>query len=145
MAPDLDSEAAVRQYAEDELRRSIRATHPELEVKFMDEIRSGDMSEFDLPGIWWRITPPRGEWPKWYTLQARVDEGEFLIWYGYSTHGPSDTKEIMRSAVHVRFRDLLFASQEFPEVYRERFTLGAVLEWMLHAHEDYPMNVLALT
>ncbi len=145
MVPKLDSEAAVRQYAEDELRRSIRARHPELEVKFMDEIRSGDMSEFDPKGVWWRITPPQGDLPKWYTLQARVDEGEFLIWYGYSTHGPLETKEIMRSAVHVRFRDLLFASQEFPEVYREQFTLGAVLEWMLRAPDAYPMNVLAFT
>jgi hypothetical protein len=78
-------------------------------------------------------------------VEAHVDEGEFLIWFGYSSAGAWKTHHIMRPAVHVRFQDLGFAAREFPEQLSRHFTLGEVLEEMLFRSAAYPPNVLALT
>ena len=140
----LDSEAAVRNYVEAQLEGSIRAKRPELQVTFTgecDSLLSGPK------GLCWKIILPRspGLWPSDYMVEARLEEREFLIWFGYSSAGALATHHVMRPAVHVRFQDLGFAAQEFPEEVRDFFTLGQVLEEMVFRARSYPPNVFALT
>ena len=129
---NFDSEAAVRNYVEGQLERSIRAKRPELQVSFMDDF---DRYPAAPKRFSWRITLPRpkGSWPADYRVEARLDEGEFLVWFGYSSSGAWATRHIMRPAVHVCFEDLGFAAREFPEQVREQFTLGEILEEMCSA------------
>ncbi len=136
--PPLDTEEAVRNYVEAELDQ-FRARHPELIVT-LREAPDGFLS---TRGITWRITRPKQTWETYYTIEARLDDRELLIWFGYSSAGAWGTHHIMRHAVHIRFRDLGFAAREFPKDLAEQFTLNEVLEEMLQTH--YVMNVLALT
>ena len=141
----LDSEAAVRNYVEAQVERSIRAKRPELQVTFMDTLEPHPTGPFE--GLCWRIALPQsqGTWPRDYLLEARLGDREFLIWFGYSSAGAWATHHIMRPAVHVRFEDLGFAAREFPRHVSQHFTLGEVLEEMLFRDELYVPNVLALT
>jgi len=137
----LDSEAAVRSYVEGELQSSIGAKRPELRVKFTGEC-DGRLS--GPKGMCWKISLPRtpGSWPSDYMLEARLEDRESIIWFGYSSAGAWGTHHIMRPAVHVRFQDLGFAAQEFPEGVREFFTLGEILSEMVLRARPYPPNVL---
>ena len=140
----LDSDAAIRNYVEDQLERSVRTKRPELDVRFMDGF---DPHPTGPKGLCWRINLPRsqGSWPHDYLVEARLADREFLIWFGYSSSGAWATHHIMRPAVHVRFQDLGFAAREFPPPTRMDFTLGEVLEEMLFRDTRYSPNVLALT
>ena len=142
--PTLESEAAVGSYVETQFERTIRARRPELQLALMDEV---DRQRAGPKRICWRINLPQseGSWPSDYMVEARIDEGEFLIWFGYSSSGAWATHQIMRPAVHVRFQDLGFAAREFPEQLSQYFTIGEVLEEMLFRGRLYPPNVLALT
>ena len=140
----LDSEAQVRHYVEAELQSSIRAKRPELKVTFTGEC---DTTLSGGKGLCWKIILPQSpnSWPSDYMLEARLEEREFLVWFGYSSAGALATHHIMRPAVHVRFQDLGFAAQEFPEHVRVSFTLGQVLTKMVCDPRPYPPNVFALT
>jgi hypothetical protein len=140
----LDSETAVRNYVAAQLEHTIRAKRPELQVTFTESV---DRPRRGPRRIYWRITLPQseGSWPSDYLVEARLDESEFVIWFGYSSAGTLATHHMMRPAVHVRFEDLGFAAREFPEDLRGEFTLGEVLEGMLFRSSFYHPNVLALT
>jgi hypothetical protein len=145
--PVLDSEEAVRRYAEAELERTIRTRHQEFEVSLMKDSSHQriDVVTFAEPGIRWRITRRENPVPRWYTLEARLDQAEFVIWFGYSGQSALGTEKIMRPAVHVRFEDLRFAAKYYSP---ELFTLGAVLERMLSLETyrlTFPLNVIGLT
>ena len=63
----------------------------------------------------------------WYTLEARMDRAEFLIWFGNHQVGAEGLHWIMRPAVHVAFGDLWPRGDQIAV----RFTLGDVLRWMI--------------
>ncbi len=136
--PVLDSAEAVRDYVVAQLDL-IRTRHAELQVTLRDE--AGD-SFLGVKGITWRIERPKQTWATFYTIEARLEDSEFVIWFGYNSSGAWATRHIMRPAIHLRFEDLGFAAREFPASLREQFTLAEVIEEML---AQYPMNVLALT
>ncbi len=56
------------------------------------------------PPLSWTLGRDVGE--GWYTLEARMDRAEFLIWFGNHDVGAAGIHWIVRPAVHVAFDDL---------------------------------------
>ena len=54
--------------------------------------------------IAWNVTPSDRNGS--YTLEARLDDGEFVVWFGNHQVGAEGLHWIMRPAVHVAFTDL---------------------------------------
>ncbi len=77
------------------------------------------------PPLSWTLGRDVGE--GWYTLEARVDDGEFLIWFGNHQVGAEGLHWIVRPAVHVAFADLWPRSDPLAI----RYTLSDVLDYMI--------------
>ena len=144
MTLTLESETQIREYVEAELDRTVRARYPELEAHFRDDYPTAAPSQ----GLWWRIVDVHTEGQPFYTIEARLGEREFLIWYGNITRGMWAKHFAMRQAVHLAFdtvqRDPHGAE---PSPYTDAASLGAVLELMLNATQPpptYPMNRLVI-
>ena len=73
----------------------------------------------------------------WYRLEARMDQREFLIWFGNQQVGAEGVHWIMRPAVHVAFDDLWPRSD--PLAIRR--SLSDVLSWMF-ASLDAPRGLM---
>jgi hypothetical protein len=67
----------------------------------------------------------------WYTIEARLRDQEFLIWFGNYQVGISQVHWIMRPAVHVGFADI---SKGPTALWR--FSLGDVLRDMILSLEN---------
>ena len=139
----LRSKSEVRDYVESELARTIRVNHPKLNVL------AGTPWAEDKRGLTWTIEGPPDPWPQNYVIEARIDEGELLIWFGYSSAGAAWTHHMIRPAVHLSFEEITGMSRQYQSATNV-FSLGAVLEFMLAAHEhhagmQFPMNNHALT
>jgi hypothetical protein len=136
----------IREYVERELDRTIRANHPDFEVvagnRWMDTSKRRKRSD-----LLWTIEGGGDRWVGDYIIEARVKEGELLIWYGYSTAGAFSTHHLMRQAVHLDLAELDFAQEQYRT---EAYSLGAVLELMLRSRDvnevsRFPMNRYMLT
>jgi hypothetical protein len=161
MATELESDEQIREYVEDELDRTVRARHPELDVRFggdypMPALHGESVNINPAGYLQWTISRPGEEWPTFYTVEARPAQREFLIWYGHITHGPWDTNHVMQQAVHLRFTTIerLAKDESLSTHVRDQLLeqagLGAILEVMLGDRltwmkDRYPMNRLALT
>ena len=132
-------------YVESELGRTIRADRPELYVEFKPPEYSGVADSHLLR---WAISSPhmdRSEHllDRHYLLEARLVEGEFVIWFGKLSGFPlggGTTRDAILPAVHVPFARV---------DKRPAYGLGAVLLWMLEHEVEasavwdpmvYPMN-----
>lgn len=140
MALTLRSQAEIRQYVEGELARTVRTKYPALKVELTSEI--ADAATQDL--CWYVIRPEgRGGRNESYTLEARPDRKEFLIWYGVHTGGAAWSSLALSRCVHVHFPDIL--PETISGRLRAELSLGAALDVMLADQDMYPMNCFALT
>jgi hypothetical protein len=136
----------IRDYVEKELARTIR-NHPDPKVvhggrwEGASGVRKGDLI--------WTIEGPPDPWQVDYAIEARVEDEELLIWFGYSSAGALQTRHLMRPAVHLSIQDLAFATTQYGRT-ADVFSLGAILELMLRCRDRnadlrFPMNNCALT
>ena len=140
MALQLQTTADIRQYVEGEFARSVRAKYPELKVELTNEVT--DTTTEDL--CWYVIRPEgRGGRNESYTVEARPDRREFLIWYGVHTGGAAWSSLALSRCVHVHFPDIL--PETISGRLRAELSLGAALDVMLADQDMYPMNCFALT
>jgi hypothetical protein len=84
----------------------------------------------------------------WYTLEARMGQREFLIWFGNHQMGAEGIHWIMRPAVHIAFDDLSPRGDSVGIHY----SLSDVLAWMFGSLDARPglafrfaMNTFSLT
>ena len=75
----------------------------------------------------------------WYTLEARFDRAEFLIWFGHHELKVGGLESIMRPAVHLAFAAL--RTYERPSV--DAFSLSDVLQHMIYTL-DLPLGFRSL-
>ena len=102
--------------------------------------------------MFWTIEGQIGRRPGDYVIEARVKDGEILIWFGYTCASAGGTRHIVAPAVHLYLQDLVSPDNQFRD---DGYSLGAVLEWMLtsrgrSSHENssdmyFPMNNRILT
>lgn len=140
----------VRRYVEAELNRVLSA-HESWRVHTW----RGGLPDYlplepkDTEGLWWVLTTTE-ESPyddSWYTLEARRDTEEFLIWFGHGQVGSGGLHWIIRPAVHVAFQHL------GPHPYTHvEYRLGDVLDMMIrsldsphHFTQIFEMNTFSLT
>ena len=140
MALELKSNVELREYVEAELDRSVRKDYPELQVEFVDEV-----TEKTPQDLCWYIIRPEGRVGRneSYTVDARPDRKEFLIWYGVHVGGAAWSSPALSRCVHVHFPEAL--PETVSSRLRSELSLGAALEVMLSDQESYPMNCFALT
>ena len=140
----LDSEAQIREYVEAELDRTVRDRYPELEAHSSDDYSTAPPSRYP----WWRIVDVHAAGQPFYTIEARLGEREFLIWYGNITRGVWAKHFAMRQAVHLAFETVQRDPHGTePSPYNDAASLGAVLELMLSDAQPpptYPMNRLVI-
>ena len=139
--------AVIREYVETELDRTVR-DHPDIRVsKGIPWIHEEDeQTEAMKRGLAWtiRTQDTAGD----YVIEARVEQKELLIWFGYSSVGLGGIHQVMFSAVHIHLESLLAEWCPYP---RKSFdSLSAVLERMLKSRGRlseiiYPMNNRYLT
>jgi len=143
----------LRQYVEAELDSSVRIDHPELQVIFGAQERGVVHRPTSITALCWSIESPRMDRSQHllgrnYVLEARLSEGQFVIWFG-SVHGfplgGGMTRDVILPAVHVPFSLIDRGSRPTKADY----SLGGVLSWMLEHAEcspdpwdlvAYPMN-----
>ena len=120
---NLDSEVSCRAYVEDQLTQLGRM-HPDWRAS-----ESPDWHETSRPHpagrLAWSIT--RARMKGWYTLEGRLDQGEFVVWFGNHRVGVGGVHWIMRPAVHVAFTDVMPRSDPVALPY----TLCDVLDQMM--------------
>jgi hypothetical protein len=140
------SKPSVEDYVERELDRTIRANYPELKV-----IRGNEWADTETrrrgKRQFWTVQGHAGKWHGDYNIEARHEDDELLIWFGFSSAGALGTQHIVMPAVHLRLSDLKATEEAFRE---DDYSLGAVLEWMLDSGErpsdmSFPMNQRFLT
>ena len=148
--PPFESDEDLRQYVEAELDLSVRTARPELLVEF-------GAREFTVvprfTTLCWLIEDPGTGRPsamcdRHYLLEARLEAGEFVIWFGAIhpvTAGGASPRDVVLPAVHVPFSLVHRRSRPTHDGY----SLAHVLRWMLdHAERPpdavdsmvYPMN-----
>jgi hypothetical protein len=140
MALELKSKDELREYVEAELDRSVRKEHPDLLIEFVDAVTD------EMPqDLCWYIIRPEGRIGRneSYTVEARPDRKEFLVWYGVQAGGAAWSSPALSRCVHVHFPDALPATVS--SRLRSELSLGAALQTMLGDEELYPMNCFALT
>ena len=143
-------EAEIRAHVEGELARTIRLNHPDLKV--FSGARWAETAvgpETARPKLLWTVQGPSAPWSADYVIEARVQDSELLIWFGYSSAGSLWTHHLIRPAVHLNLDEIMHMSRSYPKG-SQTFSLGAVLEWMLrfrkpHGEMHFPMNDYALT
>jgi hypothetical protein len=91
----LDTPEACRAYVEVQLQQLTRS-----HVGW----HSGRSTAVPERPLTWTVG--RGVGEGWYTLEARLADREFLIWFGTHRVGAEGLHWIMRPAVHVAFADL---------------------------------------
>ncbi len=140
MALELRSTTEIRQYVEGEIARTVRAKHPGLKVELASEV-----SDAPTQDLCWYVIRPEGRAGRneSYTVEARPDRREFLIWYGVHTGGAAWSSLALSRCVHVHFPDIL--PETISKRLRTELSLGAALEAMLADQDMYPMNCFALT
>ncbi|MFB3069895.1 MAG: hypothetical protein ACE1ZF_04305 [Gemmatimonadales bacterium] len=139
------TQAEIREYVERELDRTSRANHPDMEVVAGSRWTEASTARGQRQLLWTIMDP--ADRARDYVVEARVKEGELLIWFGYSSAGGLSTHHLMRLAVHLSMQELGFATDQYRA---EAFSLGAVLERMLQSREQhavtcFPMNHHTLT
>lgn len=85
----------------------------------------------DDPPLSWKVGLDRAI-PYWYLLEARLNEQEFLIWFGCYEVGAPWLHWLMRPAVHVAFDQLMPSKDPL----LNRFTLKDVLSAMITSVDD---------
>jgi hypothetical protein len=102
----------------------------------------------DVPGrpLTWRLgSDPPGT--GWYTLEARLAEEKFLVWFGNHQVGAEGIHWIMRPAVHIAFDDLWPRS----DLVAIHSSLSDVLVWMFRSMDQpgfalrFETNTFSLT
>lgn len=150
------TEADVRAYVEDELRRTVSVSRPRLDIEFRGEAHPPFVPVSQLSKqLWWTISSPDMDeseilLARNYVLEARLKEQQFVVWFGglggFPIIGP---REVMLPAVHIPFPWTLdLWPEDFPQrnvrgrvrdfhgpssltETPEQYSLGAVLSWML--------------
>jgi hypothetical protein len=140
----LKTETECRRYVEGELDRAVRSIPgwraPYTGGGFSPEPESAP------PLFTWKIH--KTDEDSWYTLQARLDTQEFVIWFGNHQAGSISLYWIVRPAVHVSFKDVWPREDPLPL----RYCLGDVLAMMIRSIEGprrfgfcFPMNSFSIT
>lgn len=79
----------------------------------------------------WKLQFKGGSLSLWYNIEVRLDNQEFLIWFGNYQVGIEQIHWIMRPAVHVAFADL---GQSLIPV--TNYSLGDILRAMIRSLEN---------
>ena len=100
----------------------------------------------EMPRMRWKIY--HVEEDSWYNLDARMDEREFVVWFGNHQVGAEGLHWIMHPAVHIAYDDLWPRS----DLVAIRYGLGDVLQWMIASlgmprqlQTRFDLNTFALT
>ena len=106
-------EVEVREYVESELTRTVEAHQPDLKVVRGSRWEgTTDQSKASKHTLMWTIegvnAPSRGD----YVVEARVKEGEVLIWFGYYSAGGLWTHHLIRPAVHLSLDEVMHLSRK---------------------------------
>jgi hypothetical protein len=118
----ITTRAAVQKYMAHELQ-AVAASCPGWTVKTPAD-SSEDALSFDIELQGYGMT-------FWYTIEARLRDQEFLIWFGNYHVGDPQLCWIMRPAVHVGFADI---SKGPTALWR--YSLGDVLRDMILSLEN---------
>ncbi len=139
MALELRTKTQITDYVEAQYAE-IKSQYPEFELTcWEDQVYDGPPSN---PA--WSIGRPDSS--AFYTLEARPDQREFVIFYGHYSAGanpPVGAVPLYQRAVHVYFPDA------WPPGFRKELwdtaSLRSALLMMLANQETYPMNWISLT
>jgi hypothetical protein len=121
---------SCRVYVDAELDRTVRAI-PGWQADAWSGQDAGLLNPHVRPAaMLWRIG--RHNLHGWYTLEARIDEGEFLFWFGNHQVGAGGLHWILCPAIHVAFAALHPAQDA--TVFQ--YTLGDVLTTLIDPTEQ---------
>ena len=95
----------------------------------------GHSTDVPVAPLKWTVGRDFGEY---YTLEARMDYGEFVIWFGHHQVGAEGLHWIMQTAVHVAFEDL----QPREDALAIRYGLSDVLDNMICTLNSPPQFLL---
>jgi hypothetical protein len=126
---NLPSKDACRVYVDAELDRTVRAI-PGWRADSWAPQDAGFLNPHIHPtAMLWRIG--HHDLRGWYMLEARIDDEEFLFWFGNHQVGAAALHWILRPAIHVAFAALHPAQ----EVTVFEYTLGDVLTALIDPAE----------
>jgi hypothetical protein len=129
---------------DDEIRAYVNS-----ELSGLKKRHSGIEIEHD-EGRWTILLYREGGQEEKYTVEARPEHWEFVIWYGHCVAGAFDIRDpswlrmnLFNRAVHVYFPEVL--PERLSDEIRDAASLGSVLEQMLSDPKTYPPNYFSST